>query len=151
LLTAKFYDARPLRPFFFRFYNRSSLSLPLLWSLNIDRALGCNFKCKGHASETEKDPVAHFRSLMGYPAIPRERGLGWMARRKRRACPQLPVRSEERSRTAQNALALWVAPLCRFSSVAPRLQTGAGMRPPRALEKRKIGSNAAWLGISTGS
>jgi len=25
------------------------------------------------------------------------------------------------------------------------------MRPPRALEKRKIGSNAAWLGISTGS
>jgi len=25
------------------------------------------------------------------------------------------------------------------------------MRPPHALERRKIGSNAVWLGISTGS
>jgi len=25
------------------------------------------------------------------------------------------------------------------------------MRTPRALERRKIGSNAVWLGISTGS
>src|SRR6266550_2469499 len=29
--------------------------------------------------------------------------------------------------------------------VARRLQTPAGMHPPRALERRKIGSNAAWL------
>jgi hypothetical protein len=86
-----------------------------------------------------------------YPAMPRENALGWMARRKRRACPQRPVRSEQRSQTAQNALALRVAPVFRLSGVARRLQTAAGMRTPRALEKRKIGSKAVWLGTSTGS
>jgi len=49
------------------------------------------------------------------------------------------------------AIALRVAQLFRFSSVARLLQTTAGMRPPRGLEKRKIGSNAAWLSNSTGS
>src|ERR1700756_847654 len=91
------------------------------------------------------------RSLLKYPVTPRESGLGWMARRERRASPQRPVRSEQRSRAAQNALALRVAPLFRLSGVACRLQTAAGMRAPRALEIRKIGSNAAWLGILTGS
>jgi hypothetical protein len=42
-------------------------------------------------------------------------------------------------------------PIFRLSGVARRLQTAAGMRTPRALESRKIGSNAAWLSISTGS
>ncbi len=70
-----------------------------------------------------------------------------MARRERRGCPQRPVRSEQRSQTAQGALALRVAPLFRLSGVARRLQTAAGMRSPRALERRKIGSNAAWLDI----
>jgi len=60
------------------------------------------------------------------------------------------VRSEKRSQTAQSALALRVAQLFRLSGVARRLQTFAGMLSPRALERRKIGSNAAWLGISTG-
>ena len=81
-----------------------------------------------------------------YPAMPRENALGWMARRERRACPQRPVRSEQRSHTAQGALALRVVPLFRLSHVARRLQTAAGMRSPRALERRKIGSNAVWLG-----
>ena len=85
---------------------------------------------------------------MKYPATPRESGLGWMARRERRACLQRPVRSEQRSQTIQTALALWVASIFRPSGVARRLQTIAGMRPPRALERRKIGSNAAWLSNS---
>ena len=38
---------------------------------------------------------------MKYPATSRDSGLGWMARRERRACPQRPVRSEQRSQTAQ--------------------------------------------------
>ena len=74
-----------------------------------------------------------------------------MARRERGACPLRPVRSEQRSQTAQNALALRVAPIFRLFGVARRLQTAAGMRTPRALERRKIGGNAAWLSISTGS
>jgi hypothetical protein len=61
------------------------------------------------------------------------------------------VRNEQRSQTAQATLALRVAPLFRLSGVARRLQTAAGMRTPRALERRKIDSNAAWLGILTGS
>src|SRR6266487_1938674 len=77
------------------------------------------------------------RSLLKYPVTPRESGLGWMARRERRACPQRPVRSEQRSQTAQTALALRVAPLFRLSGVARRLQTTAGMRTPRALEDEK--------------
>ena len=88
---------------------------------------------------------------MKYAALSRENGLGWMARRERRTCPQRPARSEQRSQTAQSALALRVAPIFRLSGVARRLQTTAGVRTPRALERRKIGSNAAWLGISTGS
>src|SRR6266700_3220630 len=87
------------------------------------------------------------RSLLKYPVTPRGSDLGWMARRERRACPQPPVRSERRSQTTQSALALQVAPLFRLSGVARRLQTAAGMRTPRALERRKIGSNATWLGI----
>jgi hypothetical protein len=86
-----------------------------------------------------------------YPAMPCENALGWMARRERRACPRRPVRSEQRSQTAQGALALWVVPLFRLPHVARRLQTAADMRSPRALERRKIGSNAVWLGTSTGS
>jgi hypothetical protein len=38
-----------------------------------------------------------------------------------------------------------------LSSVARRSQTASGILPPRALERRKIGSNAAWLSTSTGS
>jgi hypothetical protein len=84
--------------------------------------------------------------------MPRENALGWMARRERRACPQRAVKSEQRShQTAQSALALRVVPLFRLSGVARRLQTDAGMRSVRALERRKIGSNAVWLGTSTGS
>jgi len=86
-----------------------------------------------------------------YPAMSRENALGWIARRERRACLQRPVRSEQRSQTAQSALALRVVPIFRLSGVARRLQTAVGMRSPRALEKRKIGSNAVWLSTSTGS
>src|SRR5207249_11213265 len=64
-----------------------------------------------------------FRSLLKYPATPRESGLGWMARRERPAYPQRPVSSEQRSQTTQSALALWVAPIFRPSGVARRLQT----------------------------
>ena len=88
---------------------------------------------------------------MKYAALSRENGLGWMARRERRACPQLPVRSEQRRQTARSVLALWVAPLFRLSGVARRLQTAAGMRPPRVLERRKISSNATWLRTASGS
>jgi hypothetical protein len=73
----------------------------------------------------------------------REDASGWMARRERRACPQRPVRSEQRCQTARRVLAVRVAPLFRLSRVARQLQTAAGMRPPRALERRKIDSNAA--------
>ena len=59
--------------------------------------------------------------------------------------------SEQRCQTAQGALALRVAPLFRLSGVARRLQTVSGLRSPRALERRKIGSNAAWLSNSTDS
>ena len=88
---------------------------------------------------------------MKYAALSRENGLGWMARRERRASPQRAVRSEQRRQTAQSALALRVASLFCLSCVARRLQTAAGMRPPRALERQKIESNATWLSISTGS
>jgi len=88
---------------------------------------------------------------MKYAALSRENGLGWMARRERRACPQQPVRSEQRRQTARSVLALWVAPLFRLSGVARRLQTAAGMRPPRVLERRKINSNATWLRTASGS
>jgi len=51
-----------------------------------------------------------------------------MARRERRACPQQPVRSEQRSQTAQSSLAIWVAPLFhlfrRCSSIIPPLRDG---------------------------
>ena len=50
---------------------------------------------------------------------------------------------------------LRVAPLFRLSGVARRLQTAAGMRTPRALERRKIGTTrrarafwAVWLRCS---
>ena len=88
---------------------------------------------------------------MKYAALSRENGLGWMAKRERRACPQRPVRSEQRRQTARSVLALWVAPLFRLSGVARRLQTAAGMRPPRVLERRKISSNATWLRTASGS
>jgi hypothetical protein len=54
-----------------------------------------------------------------------------------------PERDEQRRQTAQSVLALRVALLFRLSFVARRLQTAAGMRPPRALERRKIYGNAA--------
>ena len=88
---------------------------------------------------------------MKFAAMSRENALSWMARRERRACPQRPVRSEQRCQTAQSVFALRVAPFFRLSGVARRLQTAAGMRPPRVLERRKIDSNAAWLSTSTGS
>jgi hypothetical protein len=46
-----------------------------------------------------------------------------------------------------------IAPRFRLSGVARPLSRdcGTGMRTPRALEREKIGSNAARLGISTGS
>ena len=88
---------------------------------------------------------------MKYAAMSRENALGWMARRERRACPQRPVESEQRRQTAQDALALRVAPLC---SPSPALLVS--YRPLRyasssALERRKIGSDEAWLSIPTGS
>ncbi len=88
---------------------------------------------------------------MTYSAMSRENALGWMARRERRACPQRPVRSEQRRQPAQSVLALRVVSLFRLSGVARRLQTAAGMRPPRALERRKMDSNAAGLSTSSGS
>src|SRR5438132_13369298 len=150
LLAAKFDDARLLRALFLLFHDRLPSLLRLFGSCDV-HALRRDFKCKGHASETEKDPALHLRSLLKYPATPRESDLGRMARRERRACPQRPVRNEQRSQPAQSALALRVAPLFRLSGGAGRLQTAEGMRTPRALEGLKIGSNAAWLSISTGS
>ena len=45
-----------------------------------------------------------------------------------------------------------VAPLFHVSGVARRLQTAAGyVHSSRLGKTKKIGSNAAWLGISTGS
>jgi hypothetical protein len=83
--------------------------------------------------------------------MPRENAAGCMARRERGACPQRPVTSEQRRQTARSVLAVSVASLFHLSSVARRLQTASGMRSPRALERQKIGSNAAWLSFSTGS
>jgi hypothetical protein len=60
------------------------------------------------------------------------------------------VRGKQPSQTAQSALALRVVPLFRLSGVARRLQIAADMLPPRALERRKIGNNTAWLNFSTG-
>lgn len=57
----------------------------------------------------------------------------------------------QRRQTADGILALRVAPLFRLSDVARRLPTAAGMRSPRALERQKIDSNAAWLSFSTDS
>jgi hypothetical protein len=45
--------------------------------------------------------------------------------------------SEQRRQTARSVLALRVGPLFSLSSVARRLQTTPGMRPPRALERKK--------------
>jgi hypothetical protein len=151
LLTAKFNDARLLRALFLFFHNGLPRFLLFFGPRHIDRSLRCDLKCEDHTAKTEQDSVPHLRSVLKYPATPRESGLGWMARRERRGCPQRPVRSEQRSQTAQDALALRVAPLLRLSGVARRLQTAAGVRTPRALERRKIGSNAAWLGILTDS
>src|SRR2546423_1956386 len=99
----------------------------------------------------KNEPPFHSRRLLKNSAAPRERCLGWMARRERRACPQSPVRSKQRRQTAQSALALRVVPLFRLFGVARRLQIAGDMLSPRALERRKIGNNAAWLNFSTGS
>lgn len=88
---------------------------------------------------------------MRYEATSRENALGWMARREGRACPQRPVRSEQRRQAAQSVLALRVAPPFCLSGAARRLQTAVGMRPHRVLERRKIDGNAAWLRTSSGS
>ena len=86
------------------------------------------------------------RSLLKYPCTPRESALGRMARRERRAYPQRSVRSKQRRQTPQSALALRVAPLFGLARVARRLQTTAGMRPPRALARPKIGATrGAWV------
>ena len=63
------------------------------------------------------------------------------------------MRSEQRNRTAQRHSIPRVAPLFHLSDVARPLSRdcGTGMRTARALERRKIGSNAARFGISTGS
>ena len=115
-------------------------------------------------------------SLLKYPCTPRESALGRMARRERRAYPQWSVRSEQRRQTPQSALgspthqpplfpsassARRVAPLFGLACVARRLQTAevaegnrdcwrvgeqAGMRPPRALARPKIGATrGAWV------
>ena len=76
---------------------------------------------------------------MTYSAMSRENALGWKARR------------EPTSMSAQSVLALRIVSLFRLSGVARRLQTAAGMRPPRALERRKMDSNAAGLSTSSGS
>jgi len=91
------------------------------------------------------------KSLLKSSTVLRENAAGWMARRERGACLHRPVTSEQRRQTAHRVLALRVASLFRLSGVARRLQTAAGMRPPCALERQKIDSNAAWLGFSTGS
>src|ERR1044071_899163 len=86
LLTPKFNDARVLRSLFLLFHDRLPCFLPFFGSRNIDGALRCDFKYQGQTAKTEQDPVPHLRSLLKYPATPRESGLGWMARRERRAC-----------------------------------------------------------------
>jgi len=61
------------------------------------------------------------------------------------------VTSEQRRRAAHSVLALRVARLFRLSDVARRLSRDggtSGMRPPRALDSQKIGSNAAWSSLS---
>src|SRR5215208_637214 len=84
-----------------------------------------------------------------------------MARRERRAYPlarppadshesppppRRSVRSEQRRQTAQSALARRVAPLFGLAGVARRLQTTAGMRPPRVLARSKIGATrGTWV------
>ena len=85
------------------------------------------------------------------PTMARENAVGWMARGERGAGPQRPVTGVQRRQTANGILALRVAPLFRLSEVARRLQTAASMRSPRALERQKIDSNAAWLSFSTDS
>jgi len=75
--------------------------------------------------------------------------------------PARSVRSEQRRQTPQSALgspthqpplfpsassARRVAPLFGLACVARRLQTAAGMRPPRALARPKIGATrGAWV------
>src|SRR5438132_11833969 len=58
LLAAKFDDARLLRALFLLFHDRLSSLLRLFGSCDV-HALRRDFKCKGHASETEKDPALH--------------------------------------------------------------------------------------------
>jgi hypothetical protein len=62
----------------------------------------------------------------------RENALGWMAKREQRACPQQPVRSEQRRQTAQSVLAVRVAPLFsplqRCASVTDRLRYAPSSR-----------------------
>ena len=59
LVAAKFDDARPLRAFFLLFHDRLARLLPFFRALHIDCALRRDFRCKGHAAETEKDPISH--------------------------------------------------------------------------------------------
>jgi hypothetical protein len=90
--------------------------------------------------------LLYVRSLLKYPCTPRESALGRMARRERRAYPRWSVRNEQRRQTPQSALALRVAPIFGLACVARQLQTAAGMRPPRALARPKIGATrGAWV------
>src|SRR5438094_2966071 len=93
------------------------------------------------------------KSLLRDPATSRTRALEWVARRDRRACSSrgCGVRSEQRRRPSKALASSGLRP----SFASPGLLVG--YRPLRvcallaALERRKIGSNAAWLSISIGS
>jgi hypothetical protein len=83
------------------------------------------------------------RSLSKYPAPPRESGLGWMARHERRECPSRGggMRSEQRSRRIQSALALRVASLFRLSggcsSIADRCAYAHSSRLGKTKNRRQ--------------
>ena len=93
------------------------------------------------------------RSLLKYPARPRESGLGWMARRERRAYPSRGggMRSEQRNQTIQSALALRVASLFRlsggYSSIADRC---AYAHSSHLGDEKSAATRHGWV-FSTGS
>ena len=82
MLAVEFDDARLLRPLFLLLRYRLLNFLLLFRTWNIDRALGRNFYCKGHASKTEKDPVAHLSETESSISTSRE------SRRRRRDRPR---------------------------------------------------------------
>ena len=90
---------------------------------------------------------------MKYSTMPRCCRFFVSPRREEGAYQRGSVTDEQRRQTAQSVLALRVASFFRFSCVARRLSRhrGTGIRPPRALERRKMDSNAAKLSTSSGS